>query len=55
MVSIHMPIFLMKGEGFITNVVKVSAKSNNPDIQLLTEELNNIYNRFNTYLSKKEV
>ncbi len=55
MVSIHMPIFLMKGEGFITNVVKVSAKSNNPDVQRLSEELNKTYNRFNTYLSKKEV
>ena len=48
------PVYLKPYHGFITNVVHVTAKSSDPEIQFLINELNETYNTFNQYLNKKE-
>ncbi len=53
-VAFSSPTFLKPLHGFITNVVHVTAKSSDSDVQILIDELNETYNTFNHYFSKKE-
>lgn len=48
------PVYLKPYHGFITNVVHVTAKSSDSDVQILIDELNKTYDTFNQYLNKKE-
>lgn len=40
-------------KGFITNIIHVTAKSSDPEIQFLIDELNETYDSFMIYLNKK--
>lgn len=48
------PVYLEPYHGFITNVVHVTAKSSDSEIQFLIDELNETYDTFNQYFNKKE-
>lgn len=48
------PVYLKPYHGFITNVVHVTAKSSDSEIQFLIDELNETYDTFNQYFNKKE-
>ena len=41
--------------GFITNIVHVTVKSSDPELQFLIDELNESYDVFNTFIQAKEV
>ena len=41
--------------GFITNIVHVTVKSSDSELQLLIDELNESYDVFNTFIQEKEV
>lgn len=41
--------------GFITNIVHVTVKSSDPEMQFLIDELNGTYDTFNTFCQEKEV
>ena len=41
--------------GFITNIVHVTVKSSDPELQFLIDELNESYDVFNTFIQEKEV
>ena len=42
-------------KGFITNVIKVTAKSSDKEIQVLINKINNVYKGFSQYLQNKKV
>lgn len=42
-------------KGFITNVIKVSAKSSDKEMQVLINKINNIYKGFSKYLQNKKI
>ena len=48
------PVYLKPYHGFITNVVHVTTKSSDSEIQFLIDELNETYDTFNQYFNKKE-
>lgn len=53
-VSYCMPLYAKKSSGFITNVICVTAKSKDPEVQLLIDELMKTYNYFNKMSKQKE-
>ena len=53
-VSYYMPFYTKNSSGFITNVIKCSAKSKNPEVQFLIDELNNTYNTLKNLYEQKE-
>ena len=42
-------------EGFITNIIHVTIKSSDPELQFLIDELNETYDAFNAFIQEKEV
>lgn len=42
-------------EGFITNIIHVTIKSSDPELQLLIDELNETYDAFNAFIQEKDV
>lgn len=57
-VSYFMPLHLkndtIDNSRLITNIIKADVTSNNPEVQFLITELNNIYDSFSTQYKKKE-
>ena len=53
-VAFSSPTFLKPYHGFITNVVHVTTKSSDSEIQSLIDELNKTYDTFNHYFNEKE-
>lgn len=48
-----MPLYLKNATGFITNVINVTASSNDTEIQFLIDELRKTYNTFIRQFEKK--
>ncbi len=45
-VAYCMPLFLKNATGFITNIISITASSNDTEIQFLIDELRKTYNNF---------
>ena len=52
-VAYCMPLYLKNATGFITNVINVTASSNDTEIQFLIDELRKTYNTFIRHFEKK--
>lgn len=53
-VAYYMPFYSKNTTGFITNVINVTASSNDPEVQFLIDELKETYNTFIKQFEKKE-
>ena len=53
-IAYYMPFYSKNTTGFITNVINVTASSNNPEVQFLIDELKETYNTFIKQFEKKE-
>ncbi len=53
-VAYHMPFYIADTTGFITNVIRVTAVSKNPEVRRLIDELNGTYEAFEKLWKKKE-